>query len=138
MILTDREIKIAVQRGLIIIDPSQANVSDIIRGLTESKKIPNSGYLLPPKTLALAWTKESLWSVISNPFFLKWRGLESNPPSIGSPEIAHVDTAIGETLVKLKRKTFFAKPCLAQHIGVVSSLRSVKLTPERQASHFAG
>jgi dCTP deaminase len=97
MILTDREIKIAVQRGLIvidpppdedvafsstavdltldstvitfnppiegverIIDPSQANVSDIIRELTQSKKIPNAGYLLAPKTLVLAWTRENV------------------------------------------------------------------------------
>lgn len=95
MILTDREIKIAVERGLIriepapdndvafsstavdltldasirtfadpvqgieqVIDPSQANVSDILLNLTKPTKIPSGGYLLPPKTLVLAWTKE--------------------------------------------------------------------------------
>ena len=95
MILTDREIKIAVERGLIlidpppdsevafsstavdltldatlitfdvqlpgieqVIDPSQANVSDILQQLTKSENIPNGGYLLPPKILVLAWTRE--------------------------------------------------------------------------------
>ena len=95
MILTDREIKIAVERGLIqidpapdndtafsstavdltldatirtfadpikgveqIIDPSAANVSDILQQITKSTKIPTGGYLLPPKTLLLAWTRE--------------------------------------------------------------------------------
>lgn len=95
MILTDREIKIAVQRGLIIIepapdydtalsstavdltldtniivfdepvagvervlDPSQNTTSGIIRAITQSQIIPVNGFLLLPKRLMLAWTKE--------------------------------------------------------------------------------
>jgi dCTP deaminase len=95
VILTDREIKIAVERGMIqitpapdddvafsstavdltldstiitfdepkdgiekIIDPAQASVSEIIRGLTKSQKIKASGWPLPPKVLVLGWTKE--------------------------------------------------------------------------------
>lgn len=97
MILTDREIKIALERKLIgidphpddataysstavdltldsrintfnemkagiekIIDPSQAAVLDILNELTESRNIPRGGYLLPPKVLVLAWTREYL------------------------------------------------------------------------------
>jgi|WetSurMetagenome_2_1015567.scaffolds.fasta_scaffold153472_3 dCTP deaminase len=95
MILTDREIKIAVQRGLIkiepepdydtalsstaidltldsnisvfkdptagvekILDPSQNTASGIIREITNSHTIPDDGFLLQPKRLMLAWTKE--------------------------------------------------------------------------------
>jgi dCTP deaminase len=95
VILTDREIKIAVHRGLIrvdpapdydtafsstavdltldssvivfnesvagveeIVDPSQNNVSQILRKITHSEKIPAAGYLLQPKRLMLGWTKE--------------------------------------------------------------------------------
>jgi dCTP deaminase len=95
VILTDREIKIALDRGLILIDPapdgdvafsstavdltldstlimfkeskkgveqaidpSLAAASDIIQELTKPQKIPRDGFLIPPKVLVLAWTKE--------------------------------------------------------------------------------
>jgi dCTP deaminase len=97
MILTDREIKIAIQRGLIqitpppddakaysstavdltldsairvfnppvagvetVIDPSQSgfNFDQTIQTLSQSHKIMAAGYLLQPKILTLAWTKE--------------------------------------------------------------------------------
>jgi dCTP deaminase len=95
VILTDREIKIALERGLIqidpvpdgeaafsstavdltldstlimfndpvqgieqAIDPSLASASDILQGLTTRRKIPKDGFLIQPKTLVLAWTKE--------------------------------------------------------------------------------
>jgi dCTP deaminase len=95
MILTDREIKIAVQRGLIriepepdydtalsstaidltldssiivfgdpiagveqVLDPGENTTSGIIRAITTSQTIPANGFLLPPKKLMLAWTKE--------------------------------------------------------------------------------
>ena len=94
MILTDREIRIALERGLIsiepspdgetafsstavdltldstiilfnepiegveqVIDPSKANVSDILAKLTTHRKIPAAGFLLEPSTLTLAWTR---------------------------------------------------------------------------------
>lgn len=82
---------------------------------------------------ALAWTPRSLAAVIEHRDFSEWRGLESNPPSKGSPEICHVDTCIGNILIKLGLKTYFCSPCVAQHVGEVSSLRKVKLLPERQA-----
>jgi len=40
------------------IDPSLAAASDIILDLTKSQKIPKDGFLIPPKVLVLAWTKE--------------------------------------------------------------------------------
>ena len=95
MILTDREISIALERKLIqidpppdrdvafsstavdltldstittfkdnvqgiekIIDPTNANVSELLVELTTSQKISAGGYNLPPKLLILAWTKE--------------------------------------------------------------------------------
>ncbi|MDR3525642.1 MAG: dCTP deaminase [Rhizomicrobium sp.] len=95
MILTDREIKIAVQRGLIkiepepdydtalsstaidltldaniivfedcvagverVLDPSLSTTSEIIRAITTSQAIPSNGFLLSPRKLMLAWTKE--------------------------------------------------------------------------------
>jgi dCTP deaminase len=97
MILTDREIKIAIQRGLIqitpspdeakaysstavdltldsairifndqvagvqtVIDPSESgfNFDRTIQALSQSRKITAAGYLLEPKVLTLAWTKE--------------------------------------------------------------------------------
>ncbi|HVV29166.1 MAG TPA: dCTP deaminase [Rhizomicrobium sp.] len=95
MILTDREIKIAVERDLItidpppdpatafsstavdltldpniivfnktvkgvekILDPGEANASEIIAEITHREKIPASGYLFQPKILMLGWTKE--------------------------------------------------------------------------------
>lgn len=84
---------------------------------------------------ALAWTVESLRAVITHKDFTGWRGLNSNPPPVGHPDICHVDTCIGNVLIKLKRKTFFMRPSVCQHIGEVSSLRKVKLTDERKAAH---
>lgn len=84
---------------------------------------------------ALAWTVDSLNAVITHKDFTGWRGLESNPPSVGHPDICHVDTCIGNTLIKLGMKTYFAKPAWCQHVGAVSSVRKVKLTDERQSAH---
>jgi|SRR5580693_4606117 dCTP deaminase len=95
MILTDREIKIALERDLIqidpppdfdsafsstavdltldaniitfkppmkgieqVIDPRQANLAEILPQLTRRQKIPAAGFLLAPRTLMLAWTRE--------------------------------------------------------------------------------
>jgi dCTP deaminase len=40
------------------IDPSLASATDILKALTEQRKIPSDGLLIPPKVLVLAWTKE--------------------------------------------------------------------------------
>ncbi len=83
---------------------------------------------------ALAWPVESLKLVLDHPVSKKWRGLMSNPPPLGHPDICHADTCIGNVIIKLGLKTFFMNPAVCQHIGEVSSLRRVKLTAERQAA----
>jgi dCTP deaminase len=97
VILTDREISIALARGLItiepvpdkdtafsstavdltldstvitfndpvdglerVIDPSQADLAQVLRAITKTERIPQTGYLIPPKVLVLAWTKENV------------------------------------------------------------------------------
>ena len=106
------------------------------------RAIPEGTHPYSTKSLwgacALAWPVESLRAVLDHPFAQKWRGMDSNPPSVGSPDICHADTCIGQTLVKLGLNGWFCRPCWARHVGAISSLRRVKLTPERQCSHFAG
>ena len=106
------------------------------------RAIPEGTHYYRAKSLwgacALAWPVESLRAVLDHPFAQKWRGMGPNPPSIGHPDICHADTCIGETIIKLGLKSFMMKPSYCQHVGSVSSLRKVKLTPERQCSHFAG
>lgn len=106
------------------------------------RAIPEGTHYYRAKSLwgacALAWPVESLRAVLDHPFAQKWRGMGPNPPSVGHPDICHADTCIGETIIKLGLKSYFLKPCYAFHCGVISSLRKVKLTPERQCSHFAG
>ncbi len=106
------------------------------------RAIPEGTHFYLAKSLwgacALAWPVESLRAVLDHPYAQKWRGMDSNPPPIGHPDICHADTCIGTTLIKLGLKTMFMRPSYCQHVGVVSSLRKVKLTAERQSSHFAG
>ena len=106
------------------------------------RAIPEGTHYYRAKSLwgacALAWPVESLRAVLDHPFAQKWRGMGPNPPSVGHPDICHADTCIGETLIKLGLKTFFMKPSVVRHIGAVSSLRKVKMTPERNCSHFMG
>jgi len=104
------------------------------------RSIPEGVHPWPSKSLwgacCLAWTPKSLLKIISHPHFQKWRGLDSNKPPIGSPEICHVDTCIGETAIRLGMKTYFMKPCCCDHVGAVSSLRNVKLHPDRRTTYF--
>ena len=106
------------------------------------RAIPEGTHYYRAKSLwgacALAWPVESLRAVLDHPFAKKWRGMGPNPPSVGHPDICHADTCIGETIIKLGLKSYFCKPCYARHLGAVSSLRRVKLTPERNCSHFMG
>lgn len=106
------------------------------------RAIPEGIHYYKAKSLwgacALAWTVDSLNAVITHKDFTGWRGLDSNPPPAGHPDICHVDTCIGNVLIKLGLRTYFCKPAWCQHCGVVSSVRKVKLTPERQASHVFG
>lgn len=106
------------------------------------RAIPEGTHYYRAKSLwgacALAWPVESLRAVLDHPFSQKWRGMGPNPPPVGHPDICHADTCIGETLIKLGLKTFFCNPAYVKHIGEVSSLRKVKLTPERNCAHFAG
>lgn len=84
---------------------------------------------------ALAWPVESLKKVLDHKIAKTWRGMEPVLPPLGHPDICHADTCIGACLIDMKLKMYFSKPAACQHIGAVSSLRKVKLTPERQASH---
>ena len=106
------------------------------------RAIPEGTHYYRAKSLwgacALAWPVESLRAVLDHPFAQKWRGMGQNPPSVGHPDICHADTCIGETIIKLGLKSYFCKPCFVKHLGEISSLRRVKLTPERNCSHFMG
>lgn len=103
------------------------------------RAIPEGIHYYKAKSLwgacALAWTVDSLKAVITHKDFVGWRGLDSNPPPVGHPDVCHVDTCIGNVLIKLGLRTYFMNPCVVDHRGEISSLRKVKLTDERKAAN---
>lgn len=103
---------------------------------------PNSVASLKTTSLwgacCLAWTKESLQSLLDHKIFKEWRGLDDNRPSVGDPKIKHVDTCISMVMDKLNRKMYFCRPSLVRHVGIVSSLRKKPFTDGRDCLEFSG
>ena len=78
----------------------------------------------------LVFTRESLSKIVNNEHMLNWTGIAKDLP-VGHPDIQHVDTAIGETMLELGLKGWFLRNSLVQHIGEVSSLTESGLTEGR-------
>lgn len=86
---------------------------------------------------ALLFESESLERIIDSERASRWRGI-ADCCEYGSPDTQHADHAIGDACIDLGLRGYFMRPCLAQHIGEVSSLRpGTPLTPERVADAFA-
>lgn len=115
VILTDREIKLAIEKDLIIIDPRPAanafsstavdltldpNITEFIAAqggvelvidpghqdfntettlaqVTTKREVPNEGYLLQPRQLVLAWTREYVNLVSHNRIAARVEGKSS-------------------------------------------------------------
>jgi hypothetical protein len=78
----------------------------------------------------LVFTRESLTKIVNHEHMKNWTGIAKDLP-VGHPDIQHVDTAIGETMLELGLRGWFLRNSLVQHIGEVSSLTESGLTEGR-------
>lgn len=85
---------------------------------------------------ALAFPVKSLGAIVESRRATTWRGIGCVHP-LGSSQIRHADTCIGECCIELGLRGFFMKPGLVQHVGEVSTLRGTPMTADR-SSVFVG
>lgn len=68
---------------------------------------------------AIAWPREALRRVIECDIAKNWRGIDNQEID---EEIRHGDLAIGACCHNLGLRVLAMRPCLAQHVGLVSSV----------------
>ncbi len=83
---------------------------------------------------ALLWPLQALRRVVEHKTAIDWQGISGKD---SGSDIRHSDTCIGMCCHELGLKVFGMKPCLAQHVGIVSSLGRDEMNETMFASHVS-